>query len=62
MMKDASGKLMAMAQSISGHLRRGRGDEGCEEVAMAEWLKENLAPTTQQFLARAEADSDSAKR
>lgn len=33
-----------------------------EEVAMAEWLKNHLAPTTQQFLSRAEIDKDVAKR
>jgi ferritin-like metal-binding protein YciE len=33
-----------------------------EEVAMADWLKKNLGPTTTMFLTRAEIDSDSAKR
>lgn len=33
-----------------------------EEVAMAEWLKNHLPSTAEQFLARAEADKDSAKR
>lgn len=28
-----------------------------EERAMADWLKDNLAPTISQFLARAEANS-----
>jgi ferritin-like metal-binding protein YciE len=33
-----------------------------EEVAMADWLKSNLQPTTAKFLSRAETDSESAKR
>jgi ferritin-like metal-binding protein YciE len=33
-----------------------------EEVDMAEWLMDNLEPTTAMFLARAETDSDDAKR
>ncbi|WP_394892209.1 ferritin-like domain-containing protein [Mesorhizobium sp. AaZ16] len=33
-----------------------------EEIAMADWLKTHLGPTTTKFLNRAEADSDSAKR
>lgn len=33
-----------------------------EEEAMAEWLKSNLPQVTEQFLARADMDSDSAKR
>ena len=33
-----------------------------EEETMAEWLKSNLPQVTEQFLARADADSDSAKR
>jgi ferritin-like metal-binding protein YciE len=33
-----------------------------EEVAMADWLKKHLGPTTTKFLRRAEADSNSAKR
>jgi ferritin-like metal-binding protein YciE len=33
-----------------------------EEEAMAEWLKNNIEPTTAMFLARAETDSDAAKR
>ncbi|TGT74908.1 ferritin-like domain-containing protein [bacterium M00.F.Ca.ET.159.01.1.1] len=33
-----------------------------EEEAMAEWLKSNLPQVTEQFLARADTDSDSAKR
>jgi ferritin-like metal-binding protein YciE len=33
-----------------------------EEEAMAEWLKEHIAGTTEQFLSRAESDSDRAKR
>ncbi|TKB41137.1 MAG: ferritin-like domain-containing protein [Mesorhizobium sp.] len=96
-LKDAGGKLTAMAQSISGVFA---GDEvmkgslasytfehmeiasytiaaeavgeaeiarACEqnlreEEAMAEWLKANLPQVTETFLARADADSDSAKR
>ena len=99
-MKDAGGKLMAMAQSLSGVLAGDEVIKGSlasytlehmeiasytilaaaadalgetevarvceenlrEEVAMAEWLKNHLAPTTQMFLSRAEADRDSAKR
>ena len=33
-----------------------------EEEAMAEWLMNNLAPTTEMFLARADTDSGDAKR
>lgn len=33
-----------------------------EEEAMAEWLKNHIAGTTEQFLARAASDADSAKR
>lgn len=33
-----------------------------EEEAMAEWLKSNLQQVTEQFLMRADADSDAAKR
>jgi ferritin-like metal-binding protein YciE len=33
-----------------------------EEEAMAEWLKNHIAGTTAQFLARAEADAETAKR
>ncbi len=33
-----------------------------EEIAMAEWLKNKLEPTTEQFLSRAMADDDAAKR
>ncbi|MER9445743.1 DUF892 family protein [Mesorhizobium sp. M0340] len=100
MMKDAGGKLTAMAQSLSGvfagdevmkgslasytfeHMEiasytiliaaaRSLGEtevlRACEEnlreeVAMADWLKSRLPSTAEQFLARAEADSDSAKR
>ncbi len=99
-LKDAGGKLLAMAQSLSGVFA---GDEvmkgslasytfehmeiasytiliaaaeslgetevarACEqnlreEEAMAEWLKNKLPATTQQFLARSESDSDYAKR
>ncbi|TIP26416.1 MAG: ferritin-like domain-containing protein [Mesorhizobium sp.] len=99
-MKDAAGKLVAMAQSLSGIFA---GDEvmkgslasytfehmeiasytiliaaaeslgetevvrACEEnlreeVSMAEWLKDNLPATTEQFLAMADTESDSAKR
>ncbi len=99
-MKDAGGKLMAMAQSISGvfagdevmkgslasytfehmeiasytiliaaaeHLGETEIARVCnqnlrEEVAMADWLKSNLQPTTAKFLSRAETDSESAKR
>ncbi len=99
-MKDAGGKLMAMAQSISGifagdevmkgslasytfeHMEiasyailiaaaKAQGEDqvvrACEqnlreEIAMAEWLKNKLEPTTEQFLSRAMADNDAAKR
>lgn len=33
-----------------------------EEIAMAEWLRENLPELTQTFLARDSVDSDAAKR
>ncbi|MCL7999824.1 ferritin-like domain-containing protein [Brucella sp. 21LCYQ03] len=33
-----------------------------EEEAMADWLKEHLTATTEQFLVRSESDADSAKR
>jgi ferritin-like metal-binding protein YciE len=33
-----------------------------EEEAMALWLSEHLAPTTDKFLSRAAADADTAKR
>jgi ferritin-like metal-binding protein YciE len=33
-----------------------------EEVAMAEWLTNHLASTTEQFLGRAERDTETAKR
>lgn len=33
-----------------------------EEMAMAEWLANNLPATAEQFLARAETERDSAKR
>jgi ferritin-like metal-binding protein YciE len=33
-----------------------------EEEAMAEWLKNNLEPTTAMFLEREETDSETAKR
>lgn len=99
-MKDAGGKLTALAQSISGvfagdevmkgslasytfeHMEiasymiliaaaNAEGEteivQACEqnlreEEAMAEWLKSRLGQTTQTFLTRAAADSDSAKR
>ena len=99
-MKDSGGKLMAMAQSISGvfagdEIMKGSmasytfehmeiasytiliaaaqtlGEDEIarvceenlrEEIAMADWLKDNLPRTTEQFLNRAAAESDSAKR
>jgi ferritin-like metal-binding protein YciE len=98
--KDAGGKLMAMAQSVSGVFAGDEVMKGSlasytfehmeiasytiliaaaeavgedeiadvcdqnlrEEIAMAEWLKNNLQATTTKFLGRAEADSESAKR
>ncbi|MGO4842159.1 DUF892 family protein [Rhizobiaceae sp. 2RAB30] len=33
-----------------------------EEIAMAEWLENNLPRTTEEFLSRVSADSDAAKR
>lgn len=33
-----------------------------EEIAMAEWLQDHLPQTTEQFLARAASDQDTAKR
>ncbi|RUW00084.1 MULTISPECIES: DUF892 family protein [unclassified Mesorhizobium] len=99
-LKDAGGKLTAMAQSISGVFAGDEVMKGSlasytfehmeiasytilmaaaeavgeaeiarvceqnlrEEEAMAEWLKANLPQVTETFLARADADSESAKR
>jgi ferritin-like metal-binding protein YciE len=99
-MKDAGGKLMATAQSVSGVFAGDEVMKGSlasytfehmeiasytiliaaanaagesevakvceqnlrEEEAMAEWLKNNLEPTTAMFLAREETDSEAAKR
>ncbi|MER9331525.1 DUF892 family protein [Mesorhizobium sp. M0488] len=99
-LKDAGGKLTAMAQSLSGvfagdevmkgslasytfeHMEiasytiliaaaRSLGEtevaQVCEEnlreeVAMADWLKDHLPATAEQFLARADTESESAKR
>lgn len=99
-LKDAGGKLTAMAQSISGVFAGDEVMKGSlasytfehmeiasytilmaaaqaageaeiarvceqnlrEEEAMAEWLKDNLPQVTETFLARADADGDSAKR
>ena len=33
-----------------------------EEIAMAEWLKNHLGPTTRTFLSRADTDRETAKR
>ncbi|TIN62422.1 MAG: DUF892 family protein, partial [Mesorhizobium sp.] len=33
-----------------------------EEVAMADWLKSHIPTTTEQFLARADSESENAKR
>lgn len=99
-MKDAGGKLTAIAQSLSGvfagdevmkgslasytfeHMEiasytilisaaeslgetevvRACEDNLREEVSMAEWLKDHLPSATEEFLARAETESDTAKR
>ncbi|RUU33256.1 ferritin-like domain-containing protein [Mesorhizobium sp. M6A.T.Ce.TU.002.03.1.1] len=99
-LKDAGGKLMAAAQSLSGVFAGDEVMKGSlasytfehmeiasyriliaaaeslgetevarvceqnlrEEEAMAEWLKNNLPATTEQFLARTASDSDDAKR
>lgn len=99
-LKDAGGKLTAMAQSLSGvfagdevmkgslasytfeHMEiasytiliaaaKSLGEaevaQVCEEnlreeVAMADWLKSHIPATTEQFLARADSESENAKR
>ncbi|MER9952037.1 DUF892 family protein [Mesorhizobium sp. M0047] len=99
-LKDAGGKLTAMAQSMSGifagdevmkgslasytfeHMEiasytiliaaaRSLGETEVarvceqnlrEEIAMADWLKDHLPSTTERFLARADTQSESAKR
>jgi ferritin-like metal-binding protein YciE len=75
-LKDVSGKLMAIAQSVSGvfagdevmkgslagYIARVCEENRREEIAMADWLKNHLPTTTTKFLARAETDSDAAKR
>ncbi|MCF6125754.1 ferritin-like domain-containing protein [Mesorhizobium sp. M7A.F.Ca.CA.001.07.2.1] len=99
-LKDAGGKLTAMAQSLSGvfagdevmkgslasytfehmeiasytiliaaakSLREAEVAQVCEEnlreeVAMADWLKSHIPTTTEQFLARADSESENAKR
>jgi ferritin-like metal-binding protein YciE len=99
-LKDAGGKLTAMAQSLSGvfagdevmkgslasytfeHMEiasytiliaaaKSLGEaevaQVCEEnlreeVAMADWLKSHIPTTTEQFLARADSESENAKR
>ncbi|MER8396187.1 DUF892 family protein [Mesorhizobium sp. M1340] len=99
-LKDAGGKLTAMAQSLSGVFAGDEVMKGSlasytfehmeiasytiliaaaksvgetevaqvceqnlqEEVAMADWLKSHIPSTTEQFLARAETESESAKR
>jgi ferritin-like metal-binding protein YciE len=55
--------LIAAAEAAGEEKIAGICDQNLrEEVAMAEWLKNHLAPTTQQFLSRAEIDKDVAKR
>jgi ferritin-like metal-binding protein YciE len=99
-MKDAGGKLMAMAQAMTGVFAGDEVMKGSlasytfehmeiasytiliaaanalgeteiakvceqnlrEEEAMAEWLKNHIPGTTEQFLTRAKYDADSAKR
>jgi ferritin-like metal-binding protein YciE len=55
--------LIATAQSLGEtEIARACEENLREEVAMAEWLKNHLPSTAEQFLVRAEADKDSAKR
>ncbi|MBZ9721083.1 DUF892 family protein [Mesorhizobium sp. AD1-1] len=99
-LKDAGGKLTAMAQSLSGVFAGDEVMKGSlasytfehmeiasytiliaaakslgeaevaqlceenlhEEVAMADWLKSHIPATAEQFLARADSESDNAKR
>ncbi|AMY04246.1 DUF892 family protein [Mesorhizobium ciceri] len=99
-LKDAGGKLTAMAQSLSGMFAGDEVMKGSlasytfehmeiasytiliaaakslgeaevaqlceenlrEEVAMADWLKSHIPATAEQFLARADSESDNAKR
>lgn len=55
--------LIAAAQSLGEtEIARVCEQNLREEVAMAEWLQNNLPSTTEQFLSRTEMDADSAKR
>ncbi|TIS83017.1 MAG: DUF892 family protein, partial [Mesorhizobium sp.] len=55
--------LMAAAEAVGeAEIARVCEQNLREEEAMAEWLKDNLPQVTETFLARADADSDSAKR
>ena len=55
--------LVAAARSLGeAEIARVCEENLREEVAMAEWLQKNIPATTQKFLARYEADADSAKR
>ena len=55
--------LIAAAKSLGeSEVARACEQNLREEEAMAQWLKDRLPATTQQFLARADTDSDRAKR
>jgi ferritin-like metal-binding protein YciE len=63
-MEIASYSILVAAANALGETEIARACEENlrEEEAMAEWLKSHIAGTTEQFLARAESDADSAKR
>jgi ferritin-like metal-binding protein YciE len=55
--------LIAAAESVGeSQIARACEQNLREEEAMAEWLRNNLGPTTEKFLLRDEAGSDAAKR
>ena len=55
--------LIAAAQSLGeAEVVRACEQNLREEIAMADWLKNHLPSTTEQFLTRAEADRGGAKR
>ena len=63
-MEIASYGILIAAANALGEAEVARvGEENLrEEEAMAKWLKDHVPGTTEQFLARAAADSHSAKR
>ncbi len=63
-MEIASYTILIAAANSLGETKVARACEQSlrEEEAMAQWLKNHLPATTEQFLTRAESDSDSAKR